>query len=141
MTIAVSDDGRWIAAGGSDRFIHLYDASTRAPVRTLAGNESLVLALAFSPDGTRLAAGANDGTARLWDVRSGRLLRTWASDPPALMAVAFSADGTRLVTSSTMGAARLWPLGAERRDAAEVAAVVARKSPFRLTDDGIVEAP
>ena len=68
FSLAVSPDGRMVAAGLYDHRIVLIDAKTGKVVRQLRRHQNLVLALAFSSDGKRLASASTDGTARVWDV-------------------------------------------------------------------------
>ncbi len=76
--MAFSPDGQWLASGGHDTTVKLWDVATGRPTRTLEGHESLVVDLAFSPDGTRLASSSYDKTVRLWDVATGRLISSIA---------------------------------------------------------------
>ncbi len=70
-TSAVSPDGRWIASGGLDGIVRIWDADSGAFARALVGHSSYVYGLAWSPDGRHLAsAGSFDGTVRLWDTTS-----------------------------------------------------------------------
>lgn len=78
-TLAVSSDGRWLAAGTWDRpgVVRLWDmrwfkADSRPAGEpaafTLTGFINRVYALTFSPDGRWLAAGSADFTLRQWDL-------------------------------------------------------------------------
>ena len=77
--MALSPDGRWLAAGGwmkaparTGHVIRLYDFATGKLVALLKGHADVVFGLAFSPDGKRLISGSGDNTAIIWDVESRR---------------------------------------------------------------------
>ena len=46
--------------------MRLWDAVTRACVKTLEGHRGSVNSVCFSPDGRRVASGSANATARLW---------------------------------------------------------------------------
>ena len=58
--VAFSPDSRWLASGGKDNVVKIWDLATGNIVRTLYGHTSNVNALAISPDGKLLASGSGD---------------------------------------------------------------------------------
>ncbi|XP_023296374.2 p21-activated protein kinase-interacting protein 1-like [Lucilia cuprina] len=71
-SVAVQE--RWVASGGTDDRIFIYDMSTRKQSQILLSHEGTVNALSFTPDGTHLLTGGEDG--RMIATR----LKTWFVD-------------------------------------------------------------
>jgi WD40 repeat protein len=94
--VAVSADGKLLAAGGGRGVIFLWDLRA-GKLRQRLQAEAPVYALAFAPDGKSLAAGTERSGAQLW-VRSPErfVLKDRLSAPRTIYAVAFSSDGKRL---------------------------------------------
>lgn len=72
--LRVSADGRWLATGGADRAVKVWDLASGALLATLAGHEDAISDVDFSPDGALVASAAGDGTVRLWRRASGEPL-------------------------------------------------------------------
>ncbi|HTW97373.1 MAG TPA: helix-turn-helix domain-containing protein [Acidimicrobiales bacterium] len=115
--VALSPNGRLLAAAGTDGAVSLYDVSDphhARPVVRLTGFRSTVYDAAFSPDGTTLAAASNDGTVRIWDVAGSRpALESVVRAPggASLQAVAFSPDGRLIAAAGAGGTLLVWRLG------------------------------
>ena len=104
----------WLATGGADGAIHIWDVVQPARRLSLVGGAH---SLAFHPAGRLLAAATLVRTVRLWDTQTGRLVRELTGHAEAVNAVAFSPDGRRLASAADDYSVRLWdvPSGADRR--------------------------
>ncbi|MFH0903254.1 MAG: protein kinase, partial [Pseudomonadota bacterium] len=107
-SIAISPDGRRLAAGSEAGPIMLWDLE-EGSARELAGHSAWVFGLAFDEDSKQLASTSNDMTVRLWDVGSAKELLVMRGHTKWGTRVAFV--GTReLVSASTDGTVWKWNL-------------------------------
>ena len=67
--IALSHDGRRLAAGASDGRITIWDITSHQEVATLEGHKEWVAQLAFTPDGDHLVSASKD-QLRVWTAAS-----------------------------------------------------------------------
>ncbi|MEQ4722684.1 AAA family ATPase [Nonomuraea sp. B19D2] len=114
QAVALSSDGRRIAASGENGEIWLWNTASGTPGKPLS-DRVLAPALAFSHDGTKLAAAGQDKALWLWDVVGRTVLKgPLTSQANGLTAVAFSPDGTMLATGSRDRTVRLWDVATGR---------------------------
>ena len=115
--VAVSADGRWIAAApGAGRqvrwtavAVHLWDTATGAEVQVIpqtAGEG--IWALSFSPDGRRLASAGYDAKVKVWDTETGQELLTLAGHKSWIWKMQFSPDGNRILSCGRDRTLRIW---------------------------------
>jgi len=116
---AWSPDGKYLATGGDDRLIRIYNVDKWDLARTLSGHRGSVLTLDFSPDGKYLASGsgtdkvemnnaADENVVRIWDVVNGTFLRDLGVHKDAVMEVKWSPDGKHLVSVSDDKSIKYW---------------------------------
>jgi WD40 repeat protein len=119
--IALSSDGRWLAAGGSFGpagsnevgDIRLYDLSTGQIEKLLKGHADAVTALRFSSDGRYLASGSWDKQTIIWDIETGKQTRTYAHSH-VVTAVNFSADGRFALSAAQDEPVSVWDVKEDR---------------------------
>jgi WD40 repeat protein len=121
--VAVSADGKWLAAGGIGRGerpfqLSVWNLAVRGKARISASHRRSIMALAFSPNGATLASGSDDKTVRIWEVDGLKELRAF-EHVGRVREVAFSSKGDKLVAveesprppSGVLGRIRVWELG------------------------------
>ncbi len=129
--VVFGPDNRWLASGGKDNVIKIWDLATGNVLRTLYGHGSNVNALAVSPNGKLLASGSGDinderdlgtftqggvvggedNTVRIWNVETGRELQVLRGHNLPVGALAFSNDGKSL-TSASGDSVKVWDVAA-----------------------------
>jgi general transcriptional corepressor TUP1 len=68
--VAISPNGRWIAAGSLDNVVRVWNASTGRLIEKLRGHKDSVYSVAFAPDGNSLFSGSLDKNIKMWDLTS-----------------------------------------------------------------------
>lgn len=105
-SMALSADGRTLAAVSPDRRVTLWDIGSRRKVMAFE-SEGRVSSLAFSRNGNLVAAGVPDGGIFIWNRTTGQRRRLLGHVGPVL-ALAFSPDGKTLATGGMDATVRLW---------------------------------
>jgi WD repeat-containing protein 48 len=142
--LAYSRERGWIASGGFDRTIKLWDISRAhtqppsplagalsqsygapyqvkdpEPLLTLsapdnAGPKASIYALACDPAGLLLASGSPERVVRLWDARSGRRTAKLVGHTDNIRSLILSDDGRWLLSASSDASIKLWSVAAQR---------------------------
>lgn len=114
-TVAFSPDGKFLASGGDDNAVKLWDVADRSEHEAFVEHSKSVTSVAFSPDGKLLASTSLDGFVRLWPVSS-EGNRTSLRHGGWVESVAFSPDGEMLVSGGgdQKGSVTLWDVPQKR---------------------------
>lgn len=114
--VALSPDGRFLAAGGWDAgydrqglyHIYIFDTVTGAIARRLPGQTEFVSHMAFSADGHYLAVGLHgEGGLRIWDTQSWTAVKHHPGTGATIYGLDFGPGG-RLATTAWDGRVRLY---------------------------------
>ncbi|KAL4250924.1 WD repeat WDR48 family protein [Abortiporus biennis] len=115
-------DQNWIASGGFDRSIKLWDLAgthNREPLITLhppesSGPKSSVYALATDAHGSLIVSGSPERVIRMWDPRSGRRVGKLVGHTDNIRAIMLSEDAKYLLTGSADASVKLWSLSTQK---------------------------
>jgi len=114
--LALSHDGKLLAAAGYDHQIKLWNPATGEEVRTLAGHNGAVYSLAFGREGKLLASASADRTVKLWNPASGERVETFGQPIMEQFAVAFAPDGKRVAGAGGDNRIRVWEVSAAAKE-------------------------
>jgi WD40 repeat protein len=117
--VAVTPDGRLLAASSLNGTVTLCDARDGTKLATLRGSPGPVYGVAFDPVRGALASAHHDGTVKVWDIGRARsgignpLIRNIKVSPDHVLGVTYSADGRRLASAGGRGQGNvsIWEAG------------------------------
>jgi len=106
-SVSFSSDGRYLASGGSDGKVRIWELAGAKVLQTLPGHTGFVVSVAFSPGNPAwIASAGSDKQLFLWDWRTGKKIDSWPAETVVgkrAYAVAFSPDGKRLAAPGENG--------------------------------------
>ena len=80
LSLAISGDGKWLAAGAEAGDVRVYDVETGEVAAHCKGHEGGIFTLQFHPDSKRLFTAGFDGLIRSYDL-TGKLLTSFSPVP------------------------------------------------------------
>jgi general transcriptional corepressor TUP1 len=97
-SVALSPDGRYLAAGSLDKVVRMWDTETSQLLDRFEGHSDSVYSIAFSPDGKNVISGSLDKNIMLWDVNAqgrttSRPRMVFQGHKDFVLSVAYTPDG------------------------------------------------
>ncbi|MEZ4864298.1 MAG: BTAD domain-containing putative transcriptional regulator [Caldilineaceae bacterium] len=106
--VALSPDGRYLTAGGSDGAIYIWRTVDYQLHSVLERHTQAITSLVFSHDGAFLASSGLDGLVCIWEIESPALLRVLADIGKAIVALALHPDSRQLAAAVTDERIYVW---------------------------------
>lgn len=94
--LAIDPTGRFVALGGDDHLVRVWDLAESRLARVLEAHQDWVRTLTFSPNGEMLVTSGNDRRVIVWNSVTGDKLREYSELSHVVTSVVFSHDA-RLV--------------------------------------------
>jgi WD40 repeat protein len=113
-SVALSPDGRWVAWGGEEGVLQVWEVATRREVTHLGEDAGDPAIVAFSPRGDQLAASVRKGLVKLWAAGAWTETARLPHDG-WVRALAFSPDGAWLACMGDDRRIDLWDLAQTNR--------------------------
>jgi WD40 repeat protein len=118
MAVAISADGKHVAAGGGTidgtSVVRVWNADSGTLDWSSNDHTQEVLAISFSPDGKYIVSGSADGVVRLHEAATGKVTQILSGHAGGATALAFSPDGRRLYCGQAPGGVLIWDVMAGR---------------------------
>ena len=117
LCLAVTPDGKTLAAGGCDRAVRVFDLSggldKATLTQTVENHADWVLGCALSADGKYLLTAGRDKTAKVWDLKEKQSVVTFPEHQNIVYGVAVKADGSAGYSVGADKQLRTWKPGGE----------------------------
>lgn len=138
LDAAFSADGKWLATGGEDTQVIIWDLASGEPLHILEGHTMPVYSVSFQPGSGELVSMSVDGTMIRWASANGQLLASNLYAGKATMAA--SPNLTKVALGEYEGSLEIWDAErkapAARLDRSSDVVIRARISP----ESGLVAA-
>jgi mono/diheme cytochrome c family protein len=108
LALAVSNDGKKIATGGTDRIVRVFDADSGKLEHAIENHADWILGVAFTPDAKAIATASRDKTAKLWDLGNKESLLTFPDHQNIVNNVSMTSDGIFGLSAGEDGTVRIW---------------------------------
>ena len=106
LTSAFSNDSLYVATGGKDSKVFIWEVTTGRVLRELMTEEKEIYSLSFSSDGRHLAVGGK--SVSLWNLESGELADILLGHEGEIHCLNYSPDGKKIATAGQDTEINIW---------------------------------
>ena len=108
LCIAVSPDGKFVATGGADKKLIIWDAETLKPLKVFTQHRDAVTALAFRRGTNQLFSASRDRTVKIWSLNELAYVETLFGHQDEVLDVSALSQEKCVTVGGRDRTARLW---------------------------------
>ena len=98
--LGFSASSRWLATGGTDGMVKLWDVTNRTLMYSLKGHLGCINSVRFASDERTVASASDDGTTRVWNLPPNRSPQVFGLHNQSIFSLAYSPDGKYLAVGT-----------------------------------------
>lgn len=110
-SLAVTNNGRRLISGSSDKSIIVWDIASATSLKTMVGHSGTVTSLALGANDSFVFSASKDATLRMWDFEKGANVKTFRGHTEPVISIAVNDDCTQLVSASDDTTVRVHDVG------------------------------
>jgi WD40 repeat protein len=112
LAVAISDDGKWIAAGDQKGRVRIWSLNDQREVLMLEAHPGRITQLAFSPNSQLLATTSYSGDVALWQLPDGKRMKDLKISNEKITHLAFLSDSVLAAASNEVS---LWEVASGKK--------------------------
>jgi len=109
-SVYLSDDGKWLLSGSSDKTLKLWDVAMTKCIRTFEGHSSEISSVVLGEGGRRALSACYDKTLKLWNIDTGQCVQTFEGHTDCVTCVSVTGGGSHILSGSMDGTLKLWDM-------------------------------
>jgi WD40 repeat protein/tRNA A-37 threonylcarbamoyl transferase component Bud32 len=134
---AFDPGGRRAVTSSIDSAIDYWDVGSGRRTGVVTGPPAAATSIAFDATGQLLFGGSADGILRTWDAATGELVGSRTGYQAGIYLLRVRPDGAQIATAGLEASPRLWRLSRWTGTAADLAALVRARVPWRIGPTGL----
>ncbi|ESN96974.1 hypothetical protein HELRODRAFT_102358 [Helobdella robusta] len=113
LALALSKDGKYLASGGMDKVIHVWDADTLAHLHTFQGHRSTIMGLCFQQGTHQLFSASKDKSIKIWNLDEMAYVETLFGHEDEVISIDCLSQERALSSGARDGTVRFWKVPEE----------------------------